>query len=212
MDIRQAPIKDLIDYFKEAEKNEQESTSIIKTISEYYTKLTGYDIEPFYDIPEIVLPEWSFGDYIHVSDFNLPDGILVANGDKWGLTYNVENPFDLGLLTKVWIIYENKISSEAYIPKYWNCGGYISKYFNYPEQTNYWNKFGDRILKYGDNGIDVMVFQRVLAAIVPEIIISGEFDNLTLEAYHKAQENLNITPIVDTYNPAESPLIYLHWR
>lgn len=63
----------------------------------------------------------------------------------------------------------------------------MGKYFKYPKYNeNHDLPFGARILKPGDNGNDVLIFQNILRKYNSSLPLTGEFDKDTFQIYVQA--------------------------
>lgn len=196
MDIRRAPVSDLLKYFSErlGEKNYDD---IFDVVAEYYSKLSDYPIKNYY--PNISFADWCFCDRFSADTAYVPGMILhmddyyaiVCEDTEYCYIMNIQE----GLM---------KISSKDI--KWTECG-LMSKFFRYAgvEQHNNYS-LGQRKLQQGDSGMDVLVFQSLLQKMNPNVHINGIMDAATIGYYVMAQKSYGLKPQT-VYHPDKDQLL-----
>lgn len=88
MNIRKAPIIDLVEFIIEEKASENNYNSILELINKYYTIIEHEQILPIITAQEAILKDWCFGDYSYdMSKMPNTEGLLVVNKEGlWGIT------------------------------------------------------------------------------------------------------------------------------
>lgn len=187
-----APIEDLLYFLEEKYNYQEKASSIEEIIREHYEILTDIVIKIVNR--DLIFQELCFCDTGKVKSLSFPNiaGLLVKgrrkNKNIFGITYSDKTEL------KVWVIGTNNLlSSEKFDPLLWDRWGAITALYEY---DNYKTKsdinLGERELKLGDVGKDVLVLQQLLQQNGSPIKATGEYDEDTELFVRQYQKRLNV--------------------
>jgi hypothetical protein len=212
MKIRQAPMADLIKYVAELYTHREDTIhdGIINLLDEYYCKLTHYNtIMP---MGNSLMDDWCDMNWSNTME-NCPfvPGLIIYKKDKnnnyvYGLLYHsgyIVPKEQQTLNMSYYDIDENgHVLSHTFLSTDWEGWGAPTRYFSFDMSeyvdNNLWN-FGERPLMKHKMGHDVKVLQTFIKKVFPEFIVTGYFDDATLEAIHNIQDFCNV-PRTDYLN------------
>lgn len=212
MKIRQAPMADLIKYVAELYTHREDTIhdGIINLLDEYYCKLTHYNtIMP---MGNSLMDDWCDMNWSSTME-NCPfvPGLIIYKKDKnnnyvYGLLYHsgyIVPKEQQTLNMSYYDIDENgHVLSHTFLASDWEGWGAPTRYFSFDMSeyvdNNLWN-FGERPLMKHKMGHDVKVLQTFIKKVFPEFVVTGYFDDATLEAIHNIQDFCNV-PHTDYLN------------
>lgn len=187
-----APIEDLLYFLEEKYNYQEKASSIEEIIQEHYEILTDITIKIINR--NLIFQELCFCDTGKVKSASFPNiaGLLIKgyrkNKDVFGITYGDKTEL------KVWIVGANNLlSTEKFDPLLWDRWGAITalyEYDNYKTKSNI--NLGEREIKLGDVGKDVLILQQLLQQNGSSIKITGEYDEDTELFIRQYQKRLNI--------------------
>ena len=205
MKTRPAPVADLISYISDIYINKNKRNkykNIFQIMDEYYCKLSKY--KSILPVEDFAFEDWC--DLNWDNDINTcpnTPGIIVykniENTRKYGILYysgmitSQENQTDN--LSYYEISASGIIASHGYQQDDWHGWGAPTKYFEL-DPNDYIDSehryFGERILRKDMFGHDVVLLQKILQKIFPDLEITRRFDEATLAALHEIQKFINI--------------------
>jgi hypothetical protein len=190
MKFRPAPAEDLINYVNElyiAKKNKYKYNTIFDVMNEYYCSLSNH--RTILPLKELAFEDWCD---LNISDTmdNCPktSGVIIYKTEnkkrQYGLLYysgiaSLKPNAQTDNLSYYDIDSTGCLVSHPFLITEWEGWGVPAKYFNlnfkdYIDSNNRF--FGERVLKFGELGHDIMLFQTILQRVFPEIKITRIFD------------------------------------
>lgn len=212
MKIRQAPVADLLNYLQEIymeRPKDIRTSNILNIVNKYYCSLTNH--KTILPVGNDFMTDWC--DLNHSSTMencpNVPGIIVYRNkpdGTKmYGVLYHsgyitTENK-QTNYLSYYYAHPEGHINSHSYLASDWDGWGAPVRYFSFSPDVYVENRFwalGERPLRLHNMGHDVRQLQAFLSKANKQVMVSGHFDNITLEALHEVQSWCNL-PVSDTF-------------
>ena len=216
MKIRQAPVADLMKYIEEQYERKDKCSykDIFDIINKYYVSITNFtSILPY---KNTLIEDWCGLNFSNTID-NCPNtpGIIIyktlPNGSKhYGLLYHsgyiVPKEFQTNCLAYFDLDSNGHLTSHTYLMDEWDGWCAPVRYFSYAPE-NYVDthtlNLGERAFTIGDAGHDVIIFQKLLLKMYPEITVNGIVDTATFNAIQELQKICNCKQI--KYFNAKSP-------
>lgn len=206
MKIRQAPVADLIKYVAKlyTHPNDTIHDSILGLMDEYYCKLSHY--KTIMPVGTSIMSDWCDMNWSSTME-NCPyvPGLIIYRKENnkyiYGLLYHSGYvvPKEQQTLNMSYYDIDEKghLASHTFLNTEWEGWGAPVRYFSFDlneyVDSNLWN-FGERPLMKHKMGHDVKVFQTLLRQVIPELTITGYFDDDTLKALNEVQLICNVAP------------------